>query len=149
MDLSNLLSNVKPQEDVQEKRALPPGSYDVKIEKVEGKTNEQTGAKGISLQLRVFGEEFNNYVLFDYMLISGGSEKALTYSLPKLKKLGVLTDTENASLWVGKDVRITVSVDKQDAARNIIWGYSQVQGKVVNAAPSGTNATFNVDEIPF
>lgn len=150
MDLTSLLNNVKPQETTtNEKSALPDGTYSVRIEKVEGKTNAQSGNKGISVQMRVFGNKFNNYCLFDYMSITG-SENQLKWSLPKLKKLGVLLASENTDSWVGKTVNVTVSVDKQDATRNVVWGYSEFQmddNTPINTKANG--ATITVTDIPF
>jgi len=150
MDLSALLSGVKAQEDQSmEKKALPASDYNVVIEKVEAKTNASTGAKGISLQCRVFGEKYNNYVVFDYMAITG-SDKALEYSLPKLKKLGMITGTENASTWVGKKVKMSLGIDKNDPTRNINWGFGEV---VVDdntpISSSNIKPTITSDDIPF
>ena len=148
MDLSGLLQNTKAQEDQSEQTALPQGTYDVKIEAVEGKTNEQTGSKGVSLKLRVFGPKFNNYCLFDYMLIQG-NEKALEYSLPKLKKIGVLLSSEDTSIWIGKSVRVRLSVDKRDTDRNIIWGYHEFVGDDNTPVSSDKSKSFDHDSIPF
>lgn len=151
MDLSQILNSVTPQESTSnaEKSALPQGTYSVKIEKVEGKTNATTGNKGISIQLRVFGSKFNNYCLFDYMAITG-SENALKYSLPKLKKLGLLASSENTDKWLGKAVMVDVSVDKNDPSRNIVWGYSEYvidDNTPINVKANGS--TITADEIPF
>lgn len=150
MDLSNLLSGIKPQESTKnEKTALPAGTYDVRIEKVEGKKNETTGAAGISMQMRVFGSKFNNYCLFDYMLISG-NENALEYSLPKLKKLGELCKSEMTESWLGKSVRVNLSVNKKDVTKNIIWGYSEyVADDNTPINTSSNSVAFSVDDLPF
>jgi len=149
MDLQKLLNGVEaPAEKTNEKTALPQGDYTVVIEKVEPKTNATTGNKGVSLQMKVRGAKYNNYTLFDYMGLTG-SEKQLSYSLPKLKKLGLLTGSENTDSWNGKMVKISVSVDKQDATRNIIWGYGEpvVDG---NEPITATNKpAFDSVDIPF
>ncbi|NQY43918.1 MAG: DUF669 domain-containing protein [Legionellales bacterium] len=147
MDLSSLLKNTKPQEDQVEKKALPQGSYNVVIEKVEAKTSA-AGNKGISLQMRVFGAQYNNYVVFDYMAISG-SEKALEYSLPKLKKLGVLLGSEDATKWQGGKVRVNLSVDKKDDTKNINWGFSQVSEDDNTPISNNTTPTITADDLPF
>jgi hypothetical protein len=148
MDLSNVLNGVAAQEDQQEKSALPTGHYNVTIEKVEGKTNETTGSKGVNMQLRVFGAKFNNYVIFDYMLIAG-NEAALKYSLPKLKKLGALCGSENTATWVGKKVNVNLSLDKRDETKNIIWSYQSVadvgEEPVINSSQSNITAS----DLPF
>ena len=150
MDLTSILNDVQPGEATTgEKSALPDGTYSVKIEKVEGKTNAQTGNKGVSLQMRVFGSKFNNYCMFDYMAITG-SEGALKYSLPKLKKLGLLCASEATDNWIGKAVNVVVSVDKNDKTRNMIWGYSEYQlddNTPIQAASNGVTVTS--DDIPF
>ena len=149
MDLQKLLNGVEAAaEQSNEKTALPQGDYTVMIEKVEPKTNATTGNKGVSLQMKVRGAKYNNYTVFDYMGLTG-SEKQLSYSLPKLKKLGLLTGSENTDGWNGKMVKISVSVDKQDVTRNIVWGYS---APVVDGnEPIQTDAkpVFNSDSIPF
>ena len=151
MDLSNLLNDVAlPVEQDGEKKALPQGSYNVVIEKVEPKTNMESGNKGISLQMRVFGEKFNNYCLFDYMGITG-SEKQLEYSLPKLKKVGLLCDSNDTSKWLGKKVSVRISVDKNDDTRNIIWGYSDAVVSDNTSMLSGANTSANISasDLPF
>jgi len=150
MDLSQILNNVTPQETKtnDEKSALPAGNYSVKIEKVEGKTNATTGNKGVSLQMRVFGNKFNNYCLFDYMALTG-NETALTYSLPKLKTLGKINGSENTDAWVGKIANVSVSVDKKDAARNIVWSYSEHVLDDNAPIQASSNGAFNSDSIPF
>lgn len=151
MDLSQILNNVAPQESTNnsEKTALPTGTYSIKIEKVEGKTNAQTGNKGLSLQMRVFGNKFNNYCLFDYMAITG-SEAALKYSLPKMKRLGLLAGSENTDSWIGKVANVNVSVDKNDATRNVVWGYSEHvldDNTPIQTAANGSAIT--TSDIPF
>lgn len=151
MDLANILNGVTPQETTNtEKSALPAGTYSVKIEKVEGKTNATSGNKGVSMQMRVFGNKFNNYCLFDYMAITG-SENALKYSLPKLKKLGVLTGAENTDNWIGKAVNVDVSVDKNDSTRNIVWGYSEYQMDDNTPITNGAlnSAAITASDVPF
>ena len=128
MDLSSLLSGVTAQADTQnnDKKALPAGNYNVVIEKVEAKTNSSTGNKGISLQMRVFGKAFNNYVVFDYMALTNStSPKTLEYSLPKLKKVAMLCGSEDATKWQGKKVVVNLSIDKNDNTRNMNWGFSE------------------------
>jgi hypothetical protein len=148
MDLSSVLNGVTPAKEQEEMKALPDGHYNVKIEKVEGKHNKQTDAKGISVQMRVFGVEHNNRVIFDYMLISG-SEAGLKYSLPKLKKLGELCASENTDLWVGKTVNVNVSVDNKDATRNMVWSYQTCAD--VSSEPVGivTASTITANDLPF
>jgi len=151
MDLSNLLNGVQAptEQDRGEKKALPQGWYDVTIKKIDPKTNQNTGNKGLSFHLRVFGEKYNGYVLFDYMALTG-SEGALKFSLPKLKKLGELNASENTQQWVGKRVSVNVSVDKQDETRNVIWRYGAYVGD--NSAPAmnvSTNNAYTASEIPF
>ena len=119
MDLSSLLSGVTAQADTQnnDKKALPAGNYNVVIEKVEAKTNSSTGNEGISLQMRVFGKAFNNYVVFDYMALTNStSPKTLEYSLPKLKKVAMLCGSEDATKWQGKKVVVNLSVDNKALA---------------------------------
>jgi len=150
MDLSSILNGVQAQETKTDdkKSALPAGTYSVKIEKVEGKTNATTGNKGVSLQMRVFGNKFNNYCLFDYMALTG-NETALTYSLPKLKTLGKINGSENTDSWVGKVANVSISVDKKDPARNIVWSYSEhVLDDNTPIQPSA-NGIINSDSIPF
>jgi hypothetical protein len=150
MDLSNLLNGVTPQEDQGgDKKALPAGRYNVAIEKVEAKTNANTGNKGISLQMRVFGKKFNNYVVFDYMGITG-SDKQLSYSMPKLKKLGLLSGSEDTDKWVGKKVTVSLGVDKQDNTRNMVWGYSELDQECnTPTSPISNGAAFTNSDLPF
>lgn len=149
MDLSNLLSGVEAQEEQSDvKKALPDGNYNVKIEKVEGKKNETTGSAGVSMQMRVYGEKYNNYCLFDYMLIKG-SEAGLKYSLPKLKKLGTLCASENTDAWVGKTVNVRLSVDKNDNTKNIIWGYQEAQAVDNTPIVNNTTTSITASDLPF
>lgn len=152
MDLSNLLNGVSAQEDQQEKTALPAGKYNCVIEKVEAKTNAQSGNKGVNVTLRVFGAKFNNYCVFDYMAITHAtSPKVLEYSLPKLKKLGLLCASEDTAQWVGKKVAVNLSVDKNDNTKNINWGYSEATEEDNTASLSGASTNVNVDtsDLPF
>ena len=151
MDLSNLLSGIKPQETQNnDKKALPAGKYDVVIEKVEAKTNPTSGNKGINLQMRVFGKVFNNFVLFDYMAISNQSPKVLEYSLPKLKKLAMLCGSEDATKWQGKRVSVNLSVDKKDATKNMNWGFSEYVGDDNTPISNNTGEAFiTADQMPF
>jgi hypothetical protein len=150
MNLESILNGIEAQADSSnEKRALPANDYNVKIEKVEGKKNEQTGTAGVNMQMRVFGKKFNNYVLFDYMSIKG-SEQALKYSLPKLKKLGVLCGSEITDAWVNKTVNVSVGVDKNDPTKNIVWGYKEVQEADNTPVTNNTaNTEVTADELPF
>jgi len=148
MDLSDVLNGVAAQEDQQEKTALPTGHYNVVIEKVDSKTSETTGSKGISMQMRVFGAKFNNYVIFDYMLIAG-NEAALKYSLPKLKKLGALCESENTASWVGKKVNVNLSLDKRDETKNIIWSYQSVADASEEPVSVSAKSNITTSDLPF
>lgn len=149
MDLQKLLNGVEAQEETSnEKTALPQGDYTVMIEKVEPKTNATTGNKGVSLQMKVRGAKYNNYTVFDYMGLTG-SEKQLSYSLPKLKKLGLLTGSENTDGWNGKMVKISVSVDKQDATRNIVWGYGEPIVDDNTPISTSNKPAIDTSDIPF
>lgn len=148
MDLTQILNNVQPQESKGDLKALPKGVYNVMIEEVEGKQNESTGAAGVNVKMRVFGNKFNNYVLYDYMLIKG-NENALKYSLPKLKKLGVVMESEDTSKWLGKQASVQVSVDNKDESKNIIWSYDSP--KVEDNTPVNNNkdAVITANDLPF
>lgn len=148
MDLSNLLNGVAAAEDQQENTALPDGHYNVVIEKIEAKHNKQTDAKGVSLQMRVFGAKYNNRVIFDYMLIAG-SEAGLKYSLPKLKKLGELFQSENTQNWLGKKVNVNVSVDNKDATRNMVWSYQSVADVADEPVASAASTNISASDLPF
>tara|TARA_R110000850_G_scaffold261047_1_gene388769 strand:+ start:225 stop:683 length:459 start_codon:yes stop_codon:yes gene_type:complete len=148
MDLTGLLNGVTPAAEQKENKALPDGHYNVVIEKIEAKHNKQTDAKGISLQMRVFGVEHNNRVIFDYMLIAG-SEAGLKYSLPKLKKLGELFQSENTQNWAGKKVNVNVSVDNKDATRNMVWSYQSVADVGEEPSNNSAQSTITADSLPF
>ena len=148
MDLSNVLNGVTPAAEQQENKALPDGHYNVVIEKIEAKHNKQTDAKGISLQMRVFGEKHNNRVIFDYMLIAG-SEAGLKYSLPKLKKLGELFKSENTQDWSGKRANVNVSVDNKDITRNMVWSYQSVADVADEPINTGIQSNITTSDLPF
>jgi hypothetical protein len=79
-----------------------------------------------------------------------GSEAALKYSLPKMKRLGLLAGSENTDTWIGKVANVNVSVDKNDATRNVVWGYSEHvldDNTPIQATTNGSAIT--ASEIPF
>ena len=148
MDLTQILNNVQPQESKGEMKALPKGTYNVRIEQVEGKTNESTGSAGVNVKMRVFGNKFNNYVLFDYMLIKG-NENALKYSLPKLKRLGAVMGSEDTSKWLGKQASVQVSVDNKDESKNIVWSYSDASIEDNTPFNNNSDAKITATDLPF
>jgi hypothetical protein len=153
MDLRSLLTGIKPDDSqTQEKKALPTGMYTLIIEKVEAKTNVITGSKGINIQLRVFGTKFNNYCLFDYMMIAG-NENSLKYSLPKLKRIGEICKSEITDDWIGKKVIARISTDKRDETKNIIWSYSHFDEDMTDHSTpiksKNNGPVFTPDDLPF
>lgn len=154
MDLTQKLTGVQsPEVKDQDFKALPQGNYDVVIAKVEEKENSSTGNKGLSLRLNVFGEKFNNRVLFDYMMVEG-NPNALKWSLPKLKQVGDLCGSLDTNQWIGKTITVNISPDNKDetGSKNIVWGYLKclTEMNAVSAPSTSVSAgAFSTDDLPF
>jgi hypothetical protein len=151
MDLANLLNGVTPEQE-KSMGALPQGGYDVAIEKVEPKSNDN-GWKALNFQLRVVGEKFNNAVVFDQVTIAHStSEKAVEIGKARLAKIAELCGTTDTANMLGKQLNIYVGVKEDEyngnkIERNVIWNYSQLKDDAVvtnNVAPKITT-----DDIPF
>ena len=154
MDLSGLLNGVQPMEDNQgDFKPLPNGSYNVLIENAEAKENATSGAAGISLKLKVISSNYNNRVLFDYMLLKSNNPnaaKARERALSSLKKIGLLCGSENTTQWAGKKVSVRVGIDRNDTTRNIIWGYGEFQEEDNTPISSNNNMpNITASDLPF
>jgi len=99
--------------------------------------------------MKVFGAKYNGYMVFDYMATKHPSEKVMGYSLPKLKKLGLLCGSEDMINWQGKTVTVNLSVDKKDPTKNMNWGFSECVA--VDNTPVSNNSTPSVtaSDLPF
>ena len=152
MDLTKLLTGIVADED-RSMNALPKGSYPVIIESVESKTWDD-GNKSINIKLRVFGEKYSNYCLFDNLAITG---QYTEHTLKRLKKLSIIFGSSSTDSWPQKSVNVSVGIKNSDPTKNIIWGYSamnssqpaQIQQPQVQtqAPPNGMNVT--TDDLPF
>ena len=134
MDLGNLIKGVSPEESIG--GALPAGSYNVMIDKVEGK-DTAAGGKAISLQLRVFGDKYNNAVIFDQVNVAHPtSAQTVEIGKGRIAKLVELLGTAEADNWIGKGVTVYAKVVKQEGYedRNGVSAYSAYDPKGTNAA---------------
>ena len=150
MDLSNLLSGVKPEENMQS-GALPTGNYDVVVEKIEPKETK-TGGKALNFQLRVFGPTHANAVLFDWVNIDlPSSPKATEIGKARLKKIAELCGSADTTKMVGQRMSVFATVEKSEqyGDQNRVKAYNEF---VAGNAPAGeikSNTSFNSDDIPF
>jgi hypothetical protein len=149
MDLSNLINGVQPEESVQG-GALPTGNYNVKVEKVEGKTTK-AGGKALNIQMRVFGEKYNNAVLFDFVNIEHPtSPKAADIGKARIAKIAQLLGSTDTSSWLGKELSVFASKETSQewGDQNRVKAYNEY---VVDTTPlvAKANTSVTADEIPF
>ena len=150
MDLSSLVSGVKPEETMHS-GALPTGNYSVKIEKVEGKTTK-AGGKALNIQMRVFGEKYANAVLFDFVNIEHPtSPKAADIGKARIAKIAQLLGSTNTDSWLGKELEVFASkeTNEQYGDQNRIKAYNEF---IMDSTPmvGGTNAgPITTNDVPF
>ena len=153
MDLSNLLNGVQPEETMHS-GALPTGNYNVKVEKVEGKTTK-AGGKALNIQMRVFGgEKYNNAVLFDFVNIEHpSSPKAAEIGKSRIAKIAQLLGSTDTANWLGKELSVyaTREENQQYGDQNRIKAYNEY---VLDTTPLASglpkaDKSMTADEIPF
>jgi hypothetical protein len=149
MDLSNLINGVAPEEQMHS-GALPTGNYNVKVEKVEGKTTK-AGGKALNIQMRVFGERYNNAVLFDFVNIEHPtSPKAAEIGKARIAKIAQLLGSTDTDSWLGKELAVFASkeTNEQYGDQNRIKAYNEF---VLDNTPvqAKANGSITADEIPF
>lgn len=150
MDLSNLISGVKPEETMHS-GALPTGNYNVKVEKVEGKTTK-AGGKALNIQMRVFGEKYNNAVLFDFVNIEHPtSPKAADIGKARIAKIATLLGSGDTDTWLGKELSIFTSkeTNEQYGDQNRVKAYNEFVLDNTPVQNTASKNTVSVDEIPF
>lgn len=141
MDLGNLLNGVKPEEG--RGGALPAGNYNVMIEKVEGK-DTAAGGKALSIQLRIFGEKYNNAVIFDFINLSHPtSQEAADIGKGRAARIAELVGNTNTDGWLNKAVTVYAGVQKQEGFedRNTIGQYKAYDNAGQGTTPTGNQNT--------
>ena len=152
MDLSNLINGVSPEETVHS-RALPTGNYNVKVEKVEGKTTK-AGGKALNIQLRVFGEKYANAVLFDFVNIEHPtSEKAASIGKARIAKIAQILGSADTASWLGKELSVftTRETNEQYGDQNRIKAYNEfvLDNTPIAGGLPKADKSMTADEIPF
>lgn len=141
MDLGNLISGVKPEENVG--GALPSGNYNVMVERVEGK-DSAAGGKILNIQLRVFGEKYNNACIFDSInIFVPTSEVATDIGKGRVAKLAEVFGSAETDNWIGKAVTVYAKIIKQDgyADKNAVVAYSIYDNSGTGTAPNANQNT--------
>jgi hypothetical protein len=150
MDLSSILNNVQPEENLT-RTALPQGFYNVYIDDIEPKTTK-SGGKALNFKLKVFGEKYNNYALFDFVNISvPTSEKATEIGLQRLKKISEITGSTNTEKMKGKKMTVFVGIERSEqyGDTNKVKSYDVFQGVDNTPTNNASKAVFTASEIPF
>lgn len=136
MDLGNLIVGVQPEEG--RGGCLPAGNYNVMIEKIEGKDSTK-GGKYLSVQLRVFGEKFNNAVLFDNInLVVPDGPQGQEIGRSRIARIAQIFGTAETDHWLNKAVTVYAKVTKQEGFedRNEISSYKAYDNAGLNTTPN-------------
>lgn len=151
MDLSNLLKDVKAEENVG--GLIKPGNYNVIIEKIETK-DTKTNGKALNFWLKIFGESYNNKMIFDFINIQNQSEQATQIGLSRLKRISELCGTCDLNQMLGKKMTCYIGVQKskdpQYGDKETVKTYNEyVAGNNGDAYKVSNDAKFSSDDIPF
>lgn len=143
------LSKVEETNDFD---AIPAGTYDVYAEKCEWKVAAK-GHRYLNVQFKIFGEEYNNRVIFTAFYVNSDNAKAVSIALGQIKKALIASGISDMNFTSEEELSAAMSKVRCSAIVKIekSSGYDD-KNKITNFAPlteSDVSMIVTSDDVPF